>query len=873
MGGKKMNYYERGSEWRKWDLHLHTPSSYDYYDKQVTNEDIIKTLKSNEISAAVIADHDHINVKMIKELVELGKKENILILPGIELRSELGGSEAIHFIGIFPIENIDHIWDRIKGELKLTDHIIKTKGKGNIICKIEESCKLFQDLGGISSIHAGKKSNSIENLKNYVFKHKQKEDLLKNSIDIMEIGKEEDITLYIEKVFPIINYRSPLIIGSDNHDINDYNLKQNCWIKADLTFEGLKQIIYEPEERVKIQEIRPDEKNDYEVIDSIEFKDDDFIYTKILLNNNLVSIIGGRSTGKSIFLRSIARAIDKNLVNEVCGDVSDLINPNTIVKWKNGKIDTSEDSSENKIKYIPQNFLNSQIELEPDSFSNKLIKSILKSDNNYKEIFSRINNHITKFETEIHKNINDLFETETILNDLKEQKKELGSPNAIEKQIEILNENYNNFQIKEEVSDEDKELQEKLLGELENLNKELDLVEDDKSLLDEFLDYLRGEETFIYMDIIKNLSDDTKTEIFSAIFIADVIYKDSLVNLIEEKFEDSKKNIETIQENITSKKEQLETLNTKLNSSEQAKETFKKIEEEKARLTLIKEKIEEIKEIEKKYENILKDIFDVYGLFIENLEFEKKSFPFEDSAEYNNFKAELIFKTKEFQNSLENSLNKKKFSTFKKKYGIDLFDFKYNNDNFQEDLEKIIIAILNEILVTKSRKTKKNVLKELLRVYHFINFNIVEDGDKLEKMSPGKRSFTFLKVLIESDKSSWPILIDQPEDDLDANSISRSLSKFLREKKRNRQIIIVSHNPNLVVGADSEQVIIANQEGSDSRNKSKKFEYISGSIENTYNEENDSCFLYCKNIKEHICNILEGGEESFKKRQNKYNIE
>jgi hypothetical protein len=57
------------------------------------------------------------------------------------------------------------------------------------------------------------------------------------------------------------------------------------------------------------------------------------------------------------------------------------------------------------------------------------------------------------------------------------------------------------------------------------------------------------------------------------------------------------------------------------------------------------------------------------------------------------------------------------------------------------------------------------------------------NGDKLESMSPGKRSFALLKVLIESDNSTWPILLDQPEDDLDADSISKSLSKFLREKK------------------------------------------------------------------------------------------
>jgi len=39
-----MNEYSKGAEWRKWDLHFHTPASFDYKDKSVTDEDIINTL-------------------------------------------------------------------------------------------------------------------------------------------------------------------------------------------------------------------------------------------------------------------------------------------------------------------------------------------------------------------------------------------------------------------------------------------------------------------------------------------------------------------------------------------------------------------------------------------------------------------------------------------------------------------------------------------------------------------------------------------------------------------------------------------------------------------------------------------------------------
>lgn len=56
-----------------------------------------------------------------------------------------------------------------------------------------------------------------------------------------------------------------------------------------------------------------------------------------------------------------------------------------------------------------------------------------------------------------------------------------------------------------------------------------------------------------------------------------------------------------------------------------------------------------------------------------------------------------------------------------------------------------------------------------------------------------------------------PILIDQPEDDLDNRSIYKELVEYLKKKKKKRQIIVVTHNPNVVVTADAEDIIVANQ--------------------------------------------------------------
>lgn len=113
-----------------------------------------------------------------------------------------------------------------------------------------------KNCNALISIHAGHKSNSIENICNYFSsKQKQKQDMLKE-IDILETGKQKDLDNYSKIVFPDINKKLPIIVGSDNHDIKNY-VVPNTWIKADITFEGLKQIKYEPELRVKIQDFNP----------------------------------------------------------------------------------------------------------------------------------------------------------------------------------------------------------------------------------------------------------------------------------------------------------------------------------------------------------------------------------------------------------------------------------------------------------------------------------------------------------------------------------------------------------------------------------------------------------------------------------------
>lgn len=122
------------------------------------------------------------------------------------------------------------------------------------------------------------------------------------------------------------------------------------------------------------------------------------------------------------------------------------------------------------------------------------------------------------------------------------------------------------------------------------------------------------------------------------------------------------------------------------------------------------------------------------------------------------------------------------------------------------------------------------------------------------------------------------ILIDQPEDDLDNRSIYSELSQFIKEKKVKRQIIVVTHNANIVLGTDAEQVTIANQNGKGTPNNYEiKFEYRSGALEDNEKETNPDGsdregILSQKGIQTQICDVLEGGRNAFELRENKYSV-
>jgi wobble nucleotide-excising tRNase len=134
-------------------------------------------------------------------------------------------------------------------------------------------------------------------------------------------------------------------------------------------------------------------------------------------------------------------------------------------------------------------------------------------------------------------------------------------------------------------------------------------------------------------------------------------------------------------------------------------------------------------------------------------------------------------------------------------------------------------------------------------------FQLTMAGKPLSALSPGERGALLLLFYLFLDKDDKPLIVDQPEENLDNESVYRYIVSFIKEAKQKRQIIIVTHNPNLAVVCDADQII---RMSIDKKNKNT-VSYESGGIENP-------------EMNTHVLNILEGTYKAFSNRSNKYAI-
>lgn len=156
----------------------------------------------------------------------------------------------------------------------------------------------------------------------------------------------------------------------------------------------------------------------------------------------------------------------------------------------------------------------------------------------------------------------------------------------------------------------------------------------------------------------------------------------------------------------------------------------------------------------------------------------------------------------------------------------------------------------------KKSKKLSNMINELtsfetllININNSIKYN---DGNKiisLDEQSPGTKANILMEYIAYVD-TNVPLIIDQPEDNVDNFTIYNKLTNWFEAMKERRQILVVTHDANIVVNADSENIIFTT-------NIDDHFNYTYGAFE------------YDNNI-ENISNVLEGGKNAIERRLKKY---
>lgn len=969
--------YKRGSEWRKWDLHIHTKGTNKSDQFSSSNFDefckvFFRKALDNDIKAIGVTDYFSVsNYKQVLEFVnkietcdafsdeEKVEIREIFILPNVELRM-MPSTDKARLVNIHCLFNpayVNFLENNFFGSIEYSAGIGKKfkmnyqgmidlgksldnslnndqaykKGVNSFVVSHSDLQKLLDENADFRENTIIVVSNSNRDGASAFNKHF---DLFENDVDssldavrksIYSIsqcifsGNEEDRKYFLgekgDNAQTVINKCGSLkacIHGSDAHkevDLFKPIQERYCWIKSDLTFAGLKQIIFEPKDRVRIQSIKPDSKNERHVISEIQFKSSDMLFgnQKILLNENLNAIIGGKSSGKSLLLHSIANSIDPEQVKRISkrlnfeGYSFGNENYDFEVTWKNNEKDVLSDilpdHKARKITYIPQLYINYLAEKNNKKELNILVGNILLQDDIYKSFFENKTSDISNISQKTELELTNLLAMGAQAIDLNKQIKENGASKTIAEAIKKLEIQISDGQKLSNLSQEEVFKYNDLIKKKEKSEKELQIITTKISVLQRFnevvssskndlvgvenqVEYLSKKGTLDkILDVFSEIPEDIKNikSLISKDF--DVLITNLQNKITELKLEEQKSNSEII---LKQHNTDLEPILKKLAGQKELKKITEQLDKEKKR----KEKSEllekqlnsavtDYRNSKKRVTDLLKQRYSLYKDVVDKINETKN-----EIGEEITLHCSLVYEKERF--SLFNHANKAAIP--KDNFFNDLFTENLVNYDLVPEIFQGIKYVIDDnslklsddkIIPLKQKTTIDEIFKGIIIDNFELDYKVTYKNDELLSMSPGKKGTVLLILFLQISSAEYPILIDQPEDNLDNRTIYDLLCKIVKETKIDRQIIIVSHNANLVVATDSENIIVANQEGQDLEKKKSefRFEYVNGALEFSF-EKNEKIkgVLYQQGIKEHVCDILEGGNEAFKQREKKYAI-
>lgn len=964
--------YTRGSEWRRWDLHIHTPGTLlnDGFGNRW--EDYLRAVELSPLTVIGVTDYLTIRsyVRMKKKYKDSGRLKNIaLLLPNIEFRispkTSRGGAVNIHLI-VSP-DDPDHV-KRIEEALS---YLVFDGARDKFKCTLDGLAELGKAHGAGPELEAAiKKGANLFKIEFDAFKQwfDGQRWLRENSIVAIAAGNDglaglrkddgwkavhDKLAHFVNAIFTatpseikfwlgrtgkklandvLHSYGGPkpCIHGCDSHDFTklfEPEEQRYCWIKSDPTFEGLRQILFEPADRVHIGPSSPAiALSKANLISSIQITNSEgwFSDQPIPLNPGLVTIIGKKGSGKSALAEVTAAATGhlppkddpRSFLKRAKGHLKGTV---ITVRWGDGTdtnqaLQAATQLSEPRVRFLSQSFveelcggedgarrLADEIEaivfahldpterLNASSFGELRVLKVERVERQRQDIQSRIES-ATRVTQAIH-------ERRLSLEEKKAQKASLET-----EQIALTEQLASGATDAEAKFAEDlAALQNKLATaqtKASNIKRRIVTLDDVAARVEAF----RRESKRFLAEVSTSLKaiglEDEEIESFTPTFIGDpgkvidtrkatLAAELSLIDGIGDPPPDG---------TIRAVSNALETL-AKQQSDDQARRTL--IQTAQVRLSEIRAQSQRLDAEIIQIEN--GDVTALEGSRQERLQAYLEHFASLDEE------ARILDDLyKPVRDRLRQGRGNERLLEFEIRRRVDveawlergeaLIDIRKTLDfgtiNRFEDLasraretlapawesgdqEQVKVAFGSLLAEIRSRphgkagflkknRTYTDFLAWLHEVQHIsLHYGLVYQKTPLEKLSPGTKGIVLLILylaMVQNERR--PLIVDQPEENLDNESIFADLAAYFREAKKHRQIILITHNPNLVVNTDAEQVIVAHCERGEDGLPSMT--YCSGSLENAAPGNPD--------IRGQVCRILEGGAEAFKKRDERYRL-
>lgn len=925
-----MTEFPRGSEWRKWDLHLHAPGTRlsDGY-KPLDWDRYCGALESSDVVAFGITDYFCFDGyrEVRKEFTARYADSQKLLLPNLELRLNEAVNKATDTVDIhliFRPDTEDALLDNFLADLltEVTDdrgrnvkcsELSRQQLTGASVTRDRLRTALETNFGRnwgpadvIILVPASNNGIRAESGKQRKMNIADEIDKFSNAI----FGGSQNVDWYLnERRFEDQTQRStpkPVFAGSDAHSydqlvqwlgksVDEVGVrKEVTWIKADPTYEGLLQTLIEPSERVRIRPSIPDSKDPYKYISKVTFSGSvDFPTEPIELNSNLVSVIGSRSSGKSALLAYIAHAIDPSYTieqQELSGlGEAGAVGPAAGLSWDQVEGISCQvawgDSAakQGRVIYIPQNSLYSVSE-RPKEITAKIRPALYRLDPGLEVASDRARNEITTANDTIRRHVEQWFALNQRIATERHELRDIGDPEGVRSTRDRLTEQVQALREASALTAQESADYQQVVDQLAAINARIDFTEADIALLDALVqaagegEYEASTDVDVVVSLLPSSADlpsDLRQQIDELIAQAG----QQLRTQVRARVSAYRKSLDATRDEAVHAAREIEETNAALiaknRTNAELEDLVNRRLQQEELLRRIGEKAESIKELgEGQGEQLtaLSAEIDKRGEAVQTL-----------VAAFQASPRELDGMTFGIEQRIPSDRVVAVSNAFNRQENTEYFDRgrggQIDLDSVMADPEQFLVAVASGNQKIRVGESKERLAADVFALTPDIEFFAALEGDRIggferSSMTPGKQALFALTLIINESDEAWPLLIDQPEDDLDSRSIFKTIVPYLMRRKVDRQILMVSHDANMVIGADSEQVIVANRHGKDRKNRNDQmFAYLSGALEWTAPVDEQAEFiLESCGIREHAIEILDGGEDAFQKRRDKYKM-